>query len=116
MASMVAAEDGDVFPATSLVFFGYPLHAPGRIDRPRDAHLPEVRVPMLFIQGDADPLARFDLVESLVDRLKPRARLHRVEGGDHSFRVRRTKRPDTEIGRDLAAVATAFITHIVGAR
>jgi uncharacterized protein len=109
MASMVAAEDGDAFAAAALVFFGYPLHAPGRADKPRDEHLPRITVPMLFIQGTADALARFDLTEALVERLGPRARLHAVEGGDHSFRVRGAKRPDDEIGRALGAIAAAFI-------
>ena len=116
MASMVAAEDGERFAARALVFFGYPLHAPGKADRPRDAHLSAVQVPMLFIQGDADPLARFDLVESLVQRLGPRAQLDRVAGGDHSFRVRRAKRPDVEIGSELAIVAASFIREAVGAK
>jgi uncharacterized protein len=112
MASMLAAEDGEAFPAGALVFFGYPLHAPGRAAAPRTQHLASVTVPMLFIQGTADPLARFDLVKETVRSLK-RARLHAVEGGDHSFRVRARKRPDQEIGRDLGAVAAGFIREIV---
>src|SRR5262245_26502243 len=63
MASMLAAEEGEAFAARALVFFGYPLHAPGRYDAPRVEHLPRVTVPMLFIQGTGDALGRFDLVE-----------------------------------------------------
>ena len=113
MASILASEDGEAFAARALVFFGYPLHAPGRPDAPRTAHLDRVTVPMLFIQGTADPLARFDLVEETVDALKERARLHVVEGGDHSFRVRRRKRPDDEIGRELGTAAAVFIRAVV---
>ena len=51
MSSLLAAEDGEAFAARGLVFFGYPLHAPGRYDAPRVEHLPRVTVPMLFIQG-----------------------------------------------------------------
>ena len=112
MASMVAAEDGDRFAARALLFFGYPLHAPGRTDQLRDAHLSAVPVPMLFIQGDADSLARFDLVQGVVDRLKPLARLHRVEGGDHSFLVRGAKLPDADIGREVAVTAAGFIREL----
>ncbi len=110
---MVAAEDGDAFLARGLVFFGFPLHAPGKTEQLRDAHLSSVRVPMLFIQGDADSLGRFDLVEGVVERLKPLARLHRVDGGDHSFRVRGARRPDADIGRDLASVAAGFIRDVI---
>jgi predicted alpha/beta-hydrolase family hydrolase len=114
MASMLAAQDPDEFPAAALVFYGYPLHAPGRSDQPRDAHLPSIRVPMLFIQGTADSLADFGLMQALVERLGSKARLHVVEGGDHSFRVRGRRRPDEEIGRELGGVAASFIRDVVG--
>jgi predicted alpha/beta-hydrolase family hydrolase len=113
VASMVAAEDGDGFAGDALVFFGYPLHAPGAQDRPRDAHLGAVTAPMLFVQGTRDPFARFDLISSLVDRLAPLAELHAVEGGDHSHRVRGVERPDEEIGEDLGRVAAAFVRRRV---
>jgi predicted alpha/beta-hydrolase family hydrolase len=113
MTSMVAAEDGERFPAGALILFGYPLHAPGRTDRLRDDHLLRVTVPMLFLQGTRDALARFDLLRDVVARLGPRARLHPVEGGDHSFRVRGARRPDEAIGRDLGAVAALFTRDVV---
>ena len=114
MASMLAAEDPAGFPCAAIVFFGYPLHAPGRTDQPRDAHLSSVRVPMLFIQGTNDALADLGLIEKAVHRLGPRATLHLVEGGDHSFRVRGARRPDEEIGRDLGSVAAEFIRGVLG--
>jgi predicted alpha/beta-hydrolase family hydrolase len=97
-----------------LVFLGFPLHPPGRPGTDRAGHLPKVKVPMLFIQGTADALARFDLVEDLIARLSGRARLHVVEGGDHSFRVRGARRPDVDIGRDLGAVAATFVREVIG--
>ena len=113
IVSMIAAERGADFVARALVFFGYPLHAPGRSDQPRDDLLPFVRVPMLFIQGTDDALATFWLMQDLVQRLQPWARLHTIEGGNHSFRVRGARRPDDVIGRDLGAVAAAFIEEVI---
>jgi predicted alpha/beta-hydrolase family hydrolase len=113
MASMLAAEEKEEFAAGALVFFGYPLHAPGKADKPRDAHLPDVTVPMLFIQGTDDSLATFDLIEQLVRRLDSRARLHAVQGGNHSFKVRGAKKPDRETGKELGAVAAAFIQEVL---
>jgi len=83
-------------PAEGLVFLGYPLHPPGRTDTLRDRHLPGIAVPMLFVQGTRDAFARWELLEPLVARLSPRASLHRVEGGDHSFAVpkRSGRRPE----------------------
>ena len=114
MASMMAAKDGDGFPARGIVLFGYPLHAPGKRDQPRDQHLASITVPMLFIQGTADPLAEIASMQAVVGRLGPLARIHVVEGGDHSFRVRGRKRPDPEIGRELGGIAASFVNGIVG--
>jgi uncharacterized protein len=111
MASMLAAAQGQ-FGGTALVFFGYPLHPPGRTGQQRDAHLPRIRVPMLFIQGSRDALARLDLMEALVARL-PLARLHVVAGGDHSFRIPGVKRSDEDIGRAVAQIAGAYIKEMV---
>jgi hypothetical protein len=105
IASMVVA---DGLPAEGLVFLGYPLHPPGKLDRLRDQHLARVKVPMLFVQGTADPFARWDLIEATVASLGSRATLHAVEGGDHSFRVRGGPGGD-EVGRNLGEVAAEFI-------
>lgn len=113
MASMLAADRGPEFPAKALVFFGYPLHPPGRPDRLRDAHLPRIRVPMIFIQGSRDALARLDLIEALVERLQPLAYLHVVEGGDHSFRRKGAKRSDQENGREMAQIAIEHLRGII---
>ena len=113
MASMLAAEMGGMFPAVALVFFGYPLHAPGRPEKLRDAHLTSIRIPMLFIQGTRDSLATFDLVQDLVKRLGPPVRLHPIAGGDHSFRVRGKRQPDEDIGRELGAVAARFVGEVI---
>jgi len=114
MASMLAAEEGPGLGAAAVVFFGYPLHAPGKDDQRRDGHLSSITVPMLFIEGTLDPFARFDLMTALVERLAPLARLHSIEGGDHSFRQRGRRRPDEEIGAELGSVAAAFILEVVG--
>lgn len=112
MASMVAAEMGAGFPAGALVFLGYPLHPPGRPDQRREEHLFSVRVPMLFIQGTADPLARLELVGDLVKRLGAAARLHVVEAADHSFRTRGRRRAPDEIGSQLGDVVASFVAQL----
>lgn len=52
MCSMAVA---DGLPAAGLVLISYPLHPPGRPDRPRTEHLPLLRVPCLFVHGTKDP-------------------------------------------------------------
>ena len=57
ICSMVAAgADGrPPLPVAGLVLISYPLHPPGRPDRPRTEHLSALDVPVLFIGGDRDP-------------------------------------------------------------
>ena len=72
---------------SGLVFLGYPLHPPGRPDKLRDAHLPDVKAPMLFIQGSRDTFGTEEEIRDLIKRLKLNAKLYPVAGGDHSLKV-----------------------------
>ena len=83
----------DGFDVDGLVLLSYPLHAPGRPDKLRDAHLAGIRLPMLFVQGTRDPFATPDLLQTTVDGLAS-AELVWIEGGDHSLNVKGRKRPD----------------------
>jgi predicted alpha/beta-hydrolase family hydrolase len=74
-----------------LVFLGYPLHPPGRVDKMRDAHLYEIQLPMLFLSGTRDTFAERNLLEDVVRKLGRRASLVWTEGGDHSLRVGRSQ-------------------------
>jgi predicted alpha/beta-hydrolase family hydrolase len=84
IASQVAAGIGDL---AGLVFLGYPLHPPGRPDRLRAAHLPDIAAPMLFVQGSRDAFGTPDELRAILSRLQAPAALYVVEGGDHSFKV-----------------------------
>lgn len=95
IASQVVAKGA---PCDALVFLAYPLHPPGQTAKMRDGHLPHVTAPMLFVQGTRDDFARWDLLTAVLERLGTRATLHAVEGGDHSFKVRKSS------GRTAAAV------------
>jgi predicted alpha/beta-hydrolase family hydrolase len=84
IASHIAAQGVD--GVNGLIFFGYPLHPPGRPEQRRDAHLPSIAEPMLFIQGSADTFGNESEMTALMPALQ-RATLHIVPGGDHSFKV-----------------------------
>ena len=71
-----------------LIFLGWPLHPAGKPGTERAEHLPQVKVPMLFLQGSRDKLAEPDLLEPIVRKL-PTATLHFVKGADHGFGVRK---------------------------
>ncbi|MDH3292579.1 MAG: dienelactone hydrolase family protein [Gemmatimonadota bacterium] len=96
-----------------LVFFGFPLHPPGKPGRSRAAHLAKVRVPMLFVQGTRDALAQLPLVETVVRELGARATLHVVDGGDHSFKLpKRLGRDPADVINEIGRVTADWIRNL----
>ena len=87
IASHVAAQDEGHWGLAGLVFLGYPLHPPGRPEKRRDAHLPAIREPMLFVQGTRDLFGTAAEIRTLLPALH-RAELFEVADGDHSFKIR----------------------------
>jgi predicted alpha/beta-hydrolase family hydrolase len=85
IASQIAA--AGVPDVNGLVFLGYPLHPPGKVDQLRAKHLSDISVPMLFVQGSRDALGTPDELRPILTELKAPADLYVVEGGDHSFKV-----------------------------
>jgi predicted alpha/beta-hydrolase family hydrolase len=112
IASMTVA---DGMPAAGLVFLGYPFHPPGRPERVRDEHLYRITVPMLFIQGTADPFAKPEIVRKVLRKLGRAAEHMPIEGGDHSFNVRGQKRDAREVGETVADPAAPFVLRVAGA-
>jgi predicted alpha/beta-hydrolase family hydrolase len=92
VASLVVA---DGLEAAALVFLSYPLHPAGKPDKLRAAHLPAIRCPMLFVQGDRDTLCDLALLRPVLERLGARARLSLFAGADHGMK----KAPPDEIAR-----------------
>jgi predicted alpha/beta-hydrolase family hydrolase len=91
IASQAAARGLFEPAASGLVFFGYPLHPPGKPDQRRDRHLTRIQLPMLFLHGTRDPFGSPEEMQALAEGL-PIATLHLIEGGDHSLVS--TKRAD----------------------
>ncbi|HSE57931.1 MAG TPA: alpha/beta family hydrolase [Nitrospiraceae bacterium] len=92
-----------------LVFFGFPLHQPGRPGTQRADHLERVTVPMLFLQGTRDTLADLTLMRPLCAKLGPRATLQTVDTADHSFHVlKRSGRTDADVLHQLARTVASW--------
>lgn len=85
IASQVAASG--VSDVAALVFLGYPLHPPGNLEKLRSKHLPDIKAPMLFVQGSRDSFGTPEELKPIIKKLKTPAELYVVEGGDHSFKV-----------------------------
>jgi predicted alpha/beta-hydrolase family hydrolase len=97
-----------------LAFLGFPLHPPGRPDNKRAEHLAQVRIPMLFLQGDRDDFADLKLLKPMLKGLGDRATLHLVEGGDHSFKVlKRSGKTEADVMGELADAMVDWTGRLV---
>ncbi len=89
MASMVAADvdgQGEVDRLAGLVLVCYPLHPPGKPDRLRVDHLPQITVPCLFVSGTRDPFGSPADLEAWTSTIPAPVEHHWIEGGRHDLR------------------------------
>ena len=86
-----------------IVFFGFPLHAPGIPSNERAEHLYLVKMPMLFLQGTKDKLADLTLLKPVITKLDDKATLYIIEGADHSFHLPKSAgKSDDDVLKELA--------------
>jgi predicted alpha/beta-hydrolase family hydrolase len=109
IATQVVAKGAEV---AGVVLLGYPLHPPSRPDKLRSEHLPRIRVPMLFVQGERDAFGTPEELAPIVKGLAAGTRLYIVQGGDHSFA--RPKSSGETIDDTLARVAAEVAQFMVG--
>lgn len=106
MASMAVA-DGLI--VDGLAYLGYPLHPPGRPEKPRVEHLPAIVAPQLFVEGTDDPLIQpLSQFEEAVETCQ-NAEVVWIDGGGHTFEVKGRKRPASDIGASLAPIVAEFV-------
>ena len=97
-----------------LVFFGFPLHPAKQPSIDRAAHLFDVKIPMLFLQGTRDALAELPLIEPLAQRLGERAALVLVKDADHSFHVpARSGRTESQTRQEMAETFAAWAGSVL---
>ena len=111
-ASMLAAED---FDCDALLLLAYPLHPAGKPEQLRDAHLAQIAVPTLCLNGTRDALCRRDLMDDVVSRLSAAFTMHWLEGADHSFHVLKSSgRTDTEVLDEVGEVSGEWLGGVIG--
>lgn len=81
-ASMLLAEES---VADGLLLFSYPLHAPGKPDQPRIQHLPQIKVPAMFVHGSHDPFGTIEEIESARKLIPGQTLLVPIEGMGHDL-------------------------------
>jgi predicted alpha/beta-hydrolase family hydrolase len=100
-----AAAQGLIPEVKGIIYFGFPLHAPGKPGTQRADHLAEVEQPMLFLQGTRDTLAQLDLITGVSKNLK-KASIKILEGADHSFKTLKRSGISPEQMMDMIASET----------
>ncbi|MEM8887760.1 MAG: alpha/beta family hydrolase [Bacteroidota bacterium] len=105
MTSIVASEEA-IEGVKGLIFFSFPLHAPGKPGIERAAHLTDISVPMLFVSGDRDTFTQQDLYKGVIDDLGKKADLHLIHTAGHGFKYLKRTRTSTEDVYDEAARAS----------
>jgi len=83
MCSMAVAEG---LPAAGLVLISYPLHPPGKPDRLRVEHLPQLDVPCLFVTGTRDPFGTPEELEAATATIPGPVTHVWIEGGRHDLK------------------------------
>ena len=100
-ASMLAA---DGFACDGLLLLAYPLHPAGQPEKLRDAHLADIKVPVLCFNGTRDALCERRLMEKALQDLS--WQMHWLEGADHSFHVLKSSgRTDAQVMDEVSRVA-----------
>ncbi|MCW5978231.1 MAG: alpha/beta fold hydrolase [Bryobacteraceae bacterium] len=82
-SSMLVSEKPDL--SAGLLLLAYPLHAPGRADLPRTAHLPGIAVPVLFVHGTRDPFGSIEELQAALALIPARTRLLVIDGAGHDL-------------------------------
>jgi predicted alpha/beta-hydrolase family hydrolase len=90
-----------------IIFFGFPLHAPGKPSIDRAEHLKNIKQPMLFLQGTRDALADWSLMEGVCSSLA-NVTLFKFEGADHSF-----KKGKQNLVPELAKQTRAWVNTVL---
>jgi predicted alpha/beta-hydrolase family hydrolase len=86
IASQLAAAGDETAAAISgVVLLGYPLHPPGKPEQLRVAHLPDIRVPVLVVQGERDPFGSPDELRPHFAKVAGPVVVNVIERGDHSL-------------------------------
>jgi len=106
-ASMLLAAEPAA--ADALLLLSYPLHPPGKPQQLRTKHLPDVRVPTLFVSGTKDPFGTIAELDAARRLIPAPTELVAIEGAGHSLLTKTNK------GELISAVVDNFL-RLVAAR
>ena len=81
--SMAVADDG--LPIDVLTLFSYPVHPPGKPEKPRTEHLPRIAVPTVFTHGTSDPFGTIEEVRAAAALIGAPTEVVEISGARHDL-------------------------------
>jgi len=107
-ASMLLADANAENPTDGLLLLSYPLHAPSRPDHLRTQHLPNLRVPTLFVHGTRDPFGSIEEIESARKLIPAETELMVVEDAGHDLGFKGKSRREDLPAKVVASCISLF--------
>jgi uncharacterized protein len=109
-ATMLCAADPSL--VSGLLLLSYPLHPPRKPEQLRIQHLPNLRIPSLFVQGTRDPFGSIEEMTKALQLIPAKTELIEVEGAGHDLgfkgKAQRTGLPEKIVQQFLSHFAGTF--------
>lgn len=83
---VVAAREASPVEVDLLTLFSYPVHPPGKPERARTEHLPDIRVPTVFTHGTSDPFGTPDELRAAAALVTGTTAVVEIAGARHDLR------------------------------
>jgi uncharacterized protein len=83
---VVAADEAAPIRVDVLTLFSYPVHPPGKPERPRTDHLPDITVPTAFTHGTSDPFGTPGEVRDAAALIAAPTEIVEIKGARHDLR------------------------------
>ena len=103
---MLCAAEPDL--ASGLLLLSYPLHPPRKLEQLRVKHLPELRVPALFVHGTRDPFGSVEEMEAAISLIPAKTELLKVDGAGHDLGFKGKAKQENLPAAILAAFQNFF--------
>ncbi|MGO9927314.1 MAG: alpha/beta family hydrolase [Mycobacterium sp.] len=83
---VVASRETAPIKTAVLTLFSYPVHPPGKPERPRTEHLPDITVPTVFTHGTSDPFGTLEEVRAAAALIPAPTEVVEISGARHDLR------------------------------
>jgi uncharacterized protein len=84
-----------------LTLFSYPLHPPGKPERARTEHLPDIVAPTVFTHGTSDPFGTLDEVRAAAALIPAPTEIVEITGARHDLGSKKLDVPGLAVAAAL---------------